>query len=298
MSTHSLRRTGRRYYLNDSTSPFSSAAGVAVADWVSRVVAEGGAVPSDNTKNTLATFHQTLATDGILNKMVNINCVVPDSLQAALTPFIATHGSGSAGEGNSWANTNFTNSDLTIFGLKGDGTTKYLRTGIQISNIFSVNSMGITIYNTFSNTEAVNSGLDAGVLDFSSRIFRFAVNSADTCVFECYDTSTTRIAVATPLVGGLGYTSGNRTTSITSSVYVASSVVTHGLIGINTGSLSASPPLLELPIYCLNTTTTFNTISPKQFSFIGIHFGLTQNESLAFYNAIQSMRISLGGGYI
>ena len=91
-----------------------------VVNWVYRVQTAGGAQPSQKTVNVLNNFYETLISNNLSSSMKAVNCFVPDSLIAAKTPLIANYGS------SSWNDISgtFVSGDLTISGLKGNGSSE------------------------------------------------------------------------------------------------------------------------------------------------------------------------------
>jgi hypothetical protein len=65
-----------------------------------------------------------------------------------------------------------------------------------------------------------------------------------------------------------------------------------------TGGGSDSLPTCEIYVFALNVNNSPAGPSRNRLSFAAIHQGLSSSESLAFYNLIQALRTSLGGGYI
>jgi hypothetical protein len=70
-------------------------------DWVTRVVANGGAMPSSTTINALQVFVAKLRSVGLWSKMLIINPLVSDNLIASITPLLKGNSS------DPWANSGF-----------------------------------------------------------------------------------------------------------------------------------------------------------------------------------------------
>ena len=292
---HALRREGRKFGINETSPPAYSNT---VMNWQTRVISGGGSPPSIGTLNILNTFYNGLVRNGIDSLMVNVNCIVPDSLQAALTPLIATSGNGSP-DGinvNSWVNMNFVSGDLSVNGLKGNASNKYLKTGVIPINCLGAQDAGVTLYNAFSEASVgTDSGCNTG--DGNSQLL-FILNYTNYgTFFDVYNDSTGRINGSLALSGGVGYTSGNRTNSTTSYLYKATSAISHTSFGGPGGTNSGAAPNTEYYFYCINNGGTAGGFVAKQFSFAAIHRGLTEAQSSIFFNLIQAMRVSMGGGY-
>jgi len=299
MPVHALRRLGRRFGVGDTSLP---AYNNVVVGWKNRVVAGGGDVPSISTLNVLNTFYNGLLNAGIASLMVNVNCFVPDNLQAALTPLIAVSGNGSptGTNVNNWINTNFVAGDLSTNGLKGNASNKYLKSGVIPSACLGAQSAGITLYNTFSE---ITTNVDisvTGTPQGQSQIMLLLNYTGYGTFFDVYNDTTGRInsGGGSALAGGVGYCSGNRTDSTTSYVYKATSAISHVAIAGPGGTNTGGAVTKEIYVYCQNTNGSPTLYVAKQFSFVAIHFGLTAAQSSILFNLVQAMRISFGGGYV
>src|SRR5688572_13026363 len=99
-------------------------AAILATDWSQRVVANGGAVPSQQTIQCMETLRLTLIGMGLTNKLYTLCVFVPDSVIAASTPLFKHKGS------DPWTNFFFAQTNLNIDGLKGDGIQKAFDTGV------------------------------------------------------------------------------------------------------------------------------------------------------------------------
>ena len=97
-------------------------------DWQTRVIANGGTV-SAGTLSAVDTFIGTLKGAGLWTKLLRLNLFAGDQLAAALVPLVV-------GAGNSVdTNVNFVSGDYSqAMGLSGDGSTKYLNTGLALNS--------------------------------------------------------------------------------------------------------------------------------------------------------------------
>jgi hypothetical protein len=278
-----------------SGSPATSTATSAVTaplnplatDWSTRVVANGGAVPSGATVLAISDFSDALDAASLTSKMTAVNCFAPDSIIAALTPLIV-------GPGNDpWINHNneFNAGDLTVNGLVGDGATKWLLTGVHPSSISGQpNSGGYTIYFYTCPSEA---STDLAVYLNPDQAGLF--NISGTVVFDCWNSAAGATTVSLP--GFTGYVSGNRVSASETHIYAANSGTAHYSAAGNSGAPGTAPNA-ELWAWAMNATGSPLYLSTKRLSFIAIHQGLTAAESLNFYNAVQALRTALGGGMV
>src|SRR5688572_20820326 len=128
-------------------APFMT--GNLITDWSTRVIANGGTIPSQSTIKCMENLRVTLIAQGITNKIYSLCVMVPDSVIAAATPLFIHKGY------PMWTN-NFVSGDLTVEGLKGDGTSKAMDTGVkgktgEGSTALTGNSRGLSFLLTDSN---------------------------------------------------------------------------------------------------------------------------------------------------
>jgi len=258
-----------------------------VTDWASTVVGNGGAAPSAGTKSTLSTYVGSLITGKVWPKMISANCFVPDSLIAAITPIIG---------GPVWTNNGFIAGDLTVNGLKGDGVAKYL--GIPMvpsANPWPAFDFGNSFYVATTLAEAAT---ETGVYDsgfnnaFGTEIF------SELATFDSGLLTTARVGPVA-CAGWVGYLSGNRTANNMATLYKANSLTPHVQIGTNTTTTTdaRSAVTTSMPVFCARNGASLGSFTSKRLSYMAYHRGLTTNESVIHFNAVQAMRVGLGGGY-
>jgi hypothetical protein len=106
------------------------------AAWKTAVVANGGSV-SGTTLSAVDKFCKAIDTAGIRDRFYRLNPLCGTGLNACLVPLFRGPSLGGTQYGNTTdTNTNFVSGDYsTTSGLTGDGTTKYLKTGLASSSI-------------------------------------------------------------------------------------------------------------------------------------------------------------------
>lgn len=262
------------------------------SDWANRVQTNGGARPSAQSITAVNTFLNGLTNDGLNNLVISFNVMAPDSLIACQTPVYVGGGS------DPWVNQNFVSGDLTVDGLKGDGTTKSLKTGLKPSTCgWTVTDGGMTIYEFTTNS----TGVDFGIQEQSAttRSSLALTPAAATAVWDSWNfTAGQGQFVATVTTNG--YLSGNRTAANAIAIYFANSKNAHSavLTGNTTGGNISSQ---TDEIYCfaldlVNPIPAAAIWSNARISFFAIHHGLNATQSANFYARIQQLRIDLGGG--
>ncbi len=259
-------------------------------DWAARVVVNGGAAPAITSVAALSTFWSAIQSAGIDSKMLSVMCYSPDNLIASITPLYKTVGN------DPWTNTGpFVSGDLTTGGLTGDGTSKYLKTGIiPNTHVASVNSVGLTVY-SITASDAITV-VELGCASSGTAQLEIYFGYSGVSYWDAWNTSNGRISAANSLWSG--FLSGNRTAVNAAAIYRANSgnafnTLVSGSVS-NTGTRSTN----ELYAHCTNSVGTPLAFSTRQISFMAVHAGLTSGEAQSLYNAVQTMRTALGGGYV
>jgi hypothetical protein len=264
-------------------------------DWAARVVANGGAAPSGGTKTALATFWDGLITDGIAAKMISMNVFAPDSLTAAITPFKKGPGL------DPWTNNNFVSGDLTVNGLVGNASNKYLNTGCPATALTGLDNLsaGLVVY-AYTNP-SIAATYTAGVHDSapSNTALALALNLSGTSYGELWSfTGGANFAsVASP---GAGFFSTQRTSSTAMSLYFASSGSAHAAAASASGSQTNSICTGGQAIFAFGLNNVGSLYGPTsaRLSFMAITKGLSSTEDANLYSRVQTLRTSLGGGYV
>ena len=261
-------------------------------DWARRVVANGGALPSANTISAMETLRTTLIAQGITNK-IHALCMFTDSVIASATPLFVHLGY------PMWTN-NFVAGDLNVNGLKGDGSTKAMETGIRMQDFVPVDgSSGMSLIVTESASNAVNT--TAGYMSAAGTV-AFSLNASDAGVTR-WRNGTHGLEVNTILTndfGRVGFLSGNRYDNDDMVLFVASPLETHKLIQVKSNAFQAdfSTDANTISIFAAKrgTTNESGTFTAQRISMVCIHDALTQAESSNFWWAVKTCREQLGGG--
>lgn len=253
----------------------------AVTEWAARVVANGGAAPSAGTKTALQTFYQSLVTNNLLSKMIYVNCFAPDSLTACITPLFSNTGA------DPMINTNFVAGDLAVTGLQG-ANTKKLSSGFNLVGNYNRQTYGISLYISVGNN---SSTVDAGAPTLVAA--DLYSNFAGTAFFDCWNSAGGRISAANNPWSG--FISGNRTSATASAIYKASSTVPFATLVSNNAEAGVGAAGSGVPMFFTAQGGTFST---RKFSFGAFHDGLSSAECQNLFNAVQALRVALGGGSV
>jgi len=254
-----------------------------VHEWNRRIVAAGGANISTTTSNASRTFLSGLDTDSLLYKMVMVNPYHPSGLTAARTPIIWRAGH------STWTNVAFGETNLTVNGLTGNGTTKYLGTGIvpNVVNIggFTDTSAGLSVlmYNVPADANMFNVGVSGSA---ANSIFAIG-NQVGNLVFYCWIFTTVNtdfVTRAEPSDGWEGYLSGNRTAANAIRLDWVTNQVHNVATNATGATASNNNTLTNLFAHALaGGNSSPANFSDQTVSFLAVHSGLTQTESSNFW---------------
>lgn len=263
-------------------------------DWAARVVTNGGSAPAASTVSALRTFYNALVTAGIDGKMIAVNCVVPDSLIAACTPLICKFGN------TLWTPINFVAGDLTVSGLKGDNIIgRYMKTGVIPSQCFaSTSDCGGSVI-VVTNTDDAGDQWQMGAVIGAAQTYNLYLQD-DIGGFQSYNTTTGFIFVdfAQSGPGIKGFISGSRTDSTHEFLYQGGGGNAFSQVAGPGGAPGASLPTVETYVWATNANGFPGQYAKERIAFVAIHNGLTQAQTLSFFNAAYAMRQALGGGNV
>jgi hypothetical protein len=252
--------------------------------FVTNVVASGGAAPASGTVNALDIFYGGLVADGIDTKFLSINAFAPDNLNAGVMPFIYYKGL------KPWTSHNFVGGDLTVNGLTGNGSTKYMECGWNPNTIFGAStSSGMSGYGYVS---AGNSGYLATTIS-GSTVFYIDAKFTDLNGYSGNSQDTVTV-VPSP---GNGFFSMNRTGANTHVLYFANSGTGWASVGSSAGVAFTSYPTQAAFILARNNNGATDGYSSSTLSYISLHTGLSSADGQKEYNRVQTLRTSLGGGF-
>jgi hypothetical protein len=256
--------------------------------WAAKVVANGGASPSAGTVSALSTFMNTLVSKSLRTKLFLLNIIAPDSLTAAITPVVSGNGS------NPWQNQNFLSGDLTVNGLTGNGTTKGLRTGLNLNlggtSPATNNNAGFTVY---CKSIPASDNFQVGAYD-GSAFFGCRVRFNDlTCKGTICDNNN---YVGPATFPGNGLFAINRVSSTDQRMFWGNSTNVPAQIGTTVAAGNAfNMPNAQLGMFSLDGSSGW---SSGTLSFFAAHSGMSLSEFTDFFTAIQALRTALGGGFV
>lgn len=252
-----------------------------VIGWKSRVIAAGGTV-SSGTVLALSRFSKACKAAGLWDKLNRVNLFCGDQLTAALVPLKV--GAGSATD----TNVNFVSGDYTeATGLTGNGSSKYLNTGLNASTL-TTNSTHLAVYNRSSS--AVGGGRHIGV---SAGIDGFAIVAPFTdggFYSDQYNFTAGAGRVSVAVSGPYGFLLGSRTSSSSHQIFKNGASVAS-----NTGS-GGSIPSLNIFVFAWNLTGSPNTYTSHVLAGYSVGSGMTASEASDYNTIMEAFQDALGRG--
>lgn len=284
-----------RFLFNGVPAPFGAVSEISgrVANWAQRVVINGSQ-SSILTNAAVNTFDLALVAAGIDSKMVYVLPYAPDSLIAALTPLYKVRGNDPA------TNHNFVGADLTVNGLIGDGATKFLDSGVSPTAQWPVNIDGDAGLSAYKLTGFNGANVEIGTNDANGNCYLQASSAAGNGSFACYGATPGSDLAQGPNNAFAGFVSGQRTSAIRADLYTANSTTPFSSIGAATGNLNQTGTLVaqNIFIHALNLNGAASNFNAQRLSFAAINIGMNSASTQNFFNAVQALRVALGGGFV
>jgi hypothetical protein len=167
-------------------------------------------------------------------------------------------------------------------GVKGNGTSAYMDTGLKQSDT-SQNSQHLCIY---SRTDRNNAEVDFGVYvdSASASYLAYRFNSIIYPTIQCSESS----GGGTPFTSSLGLIIGNRRDSQNALFYHNGVLVgTYSRVSANVNNT------LNMFLGAYNSNGSAQLFSQREFAFGSIGDGLTDTQASNFYTAVQAFQTTL-----
>jgi len=253
-------------------------------EWVERVQVNGGAVPSDKTTSAASRLLVSLVASAIYDKIKLLNFFAPDSIEAAECPIIAAYGN------DAWTNSGFVTGDLSVQGLQGDNA-HYLDTGANPADWATNANASLFVY---VSGDDLGGDVEIGCAQSGSIDFLLQAHIADgTTIYEI------NIQAVSSVEAGQwnGYYCASTTANTTHNIYKANSDDAHASIDSDSQAAGTPPSTRSLFVFAHNFLGSAGQFTLKRLSCAGSGVGLLAAESSSLFDAIQQLRIDLGGGY-
>ena len=249
-----------------------------LADFVARVQAAG----SDVT-GALYTAYQTLLNDliSVRSKICRLNLFATDTFSGIMVPIFNTF-DGSTLIGNLLdTNNNFVSGDWSLpTGLQGNGTTKYLQSGVVLGTVFTQDNLTLGIFNTETSDllakeiGAQDGGVTCYVLSHYS-----GIGGAGGTMNDFTNDSATQ---------GIGLTAISRTASNSKLVYTSADTT------LSTLTPSLGEVNYESYIFASNSAGSPVQISSRLLAGYIMGLGMSEAELDIIHNAIANFNTAIG----
>lgn len=255
------------------------------AAWAAAVTANSGTYSAAGLAATDA-FCKSAKASGYWSKLNRINLfaggggTATQNLAGTLVPLKV--GGGSATE----TNVNFVAGDYTeATGLTGNGSTKYLTTGLVPSVSLTLNDTHVAIYNRGSGAAGggyIGAWSDATPTNALSLLAPFTDGNLYS---DAYNAVAGRVSAA--VANPYGLLIGSRTASNLHTIYKAGSSI--GSNATNAGAL----PAIECYVFAHNRAGVANPISSNPLAAYSIGSGLTAGDVTAYNTHMQAFQTAL-----
>lgn len=252
-------------------------------DYIARQKANGGSGCTAATKFYVNQFILKLKDTGVWPNISRCNILAGPDIQSAMTPLkVGT-------SANAIETYNFVSGDYSqATGLQGNGTTKYMRTGLTPANAGITAGSGHLI--AYMNTQSVGSG---------ARVMVGVQSGPNTHFSQLYADSSSG-----NLGGRIGDNSGNSTVTILNrlgflSINAQSSLMdfTYNSKSLLNTPVSTSGSLTALEYYVMarnENGTSAGLYNDGRMCFYSIGLGLTRQQLVDYRFAVQRLEANLG----
>lgn len=261
-------------------------------DWVGRVVAAGGTV-SSGTQSAALTFLQAIYAANLRGVFLRLNLFAGDSLTAALIPLFRASSYGAPVVGNALdTNINFVSGDYSeSTGLKGNGSSKYLSTGVTTESL----PIAISVHLAASGTSISTSGaatlvgsFDGTAASLCSMESSITVSGSSRTAFRSGTFTDGQFPVVTPS-GTESHVVGTRTSATAAALYRGGSSV-----ATSTTRTVASVSARSLHVFASSNGASVSNYNAARLTSYSIGSGLTAAQVSAYSTALIAFNTALG----
>lgn len=281
----------RRFILGDIAS---ANAFQVIDDWRVRVfyLSGGNVTLSALTLACVRDLVNGLMIDGLWSSVIMMAPYPPDDLHACATPIVQGTG---IGQGTLWGIFGgMTNANLTVNGLAGGaGLSQYFNTGFQDSAFISPANLSLIHY----NSSVTATGFVSGAYTSGANGLIMAAKYTDNNYYSYMGVIASNvISGASP---GAGYYCHSRTSTTNHVIYFANSGSPHAQLGATDAmAFGGVFPNQSIFVHADNVSGAPQFYTQDRISFFALTTGLTQAQSLLFFNRIQAYRVAIGGGFV
>ena len=251
------------------------------ADLFFTAVGNAGGSISTATKGYVNTFVVAAKNNNYWNKLLRINLFCGDQLTAALVPL-------KVGGGNpTETNTNFVSGDYTeATGLKGNGSSKRLDTGIVPSTMLTLNDTHSSMYNRSSAGGGSMGCVSGGGTNFIRFLFPDSSNGKG--LDDHNNNGNGRLATASALSTPFGFGIGNRSSSTSHDIY------RNGTSIASNATQSGGLPNNNFYVFESNGDGTPGIFTDDYIAAYSIGSGLSSTDASNYNTDMQAFQTSMG----
>lgn len=252
-----------------------------VQDWIARVTTNAGTA-STATLGAMSQFCAAIDAAGIRDRFARLNLFCGSNLAACRTPLYRATSSTGTQLGNT-IDTNvgpFVDADYaetgSSGGLKGNGSTKWLQTGLQGSDAGANGNFHLSAYVTTADT-----GNTFNYYTGSNTAILMAQRNSTVASYQY-----SSLTLDSTLSAFTGHIIGTSTTSTSHAIYSA------GASNATSSTLTNQSPGAEIFVF---TNQALGALAiDARLGGYSIGTGLTASQAAAYYTAIQAFQAALG----
>lgn len=251
-------------------------------DYRSRLISNGGTI-SDSDLTAVDVFVKEIYGNGLRSLLLDVSPLAGNNLAAALTKLWLP-----PGVQGSLTNNNFVEGDYArTTGLKGNGTSKYLNTGLIPGN-FLTSSASFGVYSR-SNISENGADISSNNIGSSQAVNLFSKWGDGLTYFDSFNATGGQGRATTTIADPRGLITGSRLSATDSRIYLNSNLIS--TITTSGGSPSATFPILY---FAFNNAGSPLFFSSKFSGFFYVGLGLTGSQISTLYRLVQNLMIAFG----
>lgn len=248
--------------------------------WAAAVTTAGGTY-SASTLAAVSAFCVSAKANGYWTKLNRINLMCGNQLTAARVP-LKTGGGGTVD-----TNISFVSGDYTeATGITGNGTTKYLRTGLIPSATLTLNDTHLAVYNRAASATGAGAALGAVGAAANIALSFYGPFTDGRSYSDEYDGAAELVSAV--LTAPYRLMIGSRTASNAHSIYQAGTSVASEAV------VSGSLPGTEEYVFSRNSNGSPVQFSAHAFGGYSIGSGLSAADVTAYSADMQTFQTALG----
>ncbi len=255
-----------------------------VFNYVAAIISNGGSISTADL-TSVHKFVINLKNAQVWDRLVDVGLFCGNNLSSALVKIKTAPGTNSV-----MTNINFVEADYgRTTGLKGNGTTKYLKIGVNPSRAMTFGDSSFGVYNASS---VAADGGSFGARTSAASTFQMFHPFSDSVIYaDQYNTTNSagRVAVATTNSSLFGLIVCSRTSTSLMSVYRRGNK-----LGTTTGTSIGTLPNAEMFVFASNDagTPVFYSSYFQSMYFVGS--GLTAAQIMVLNGATEQLQFDLG----